>query len=936
MKTTSNMLSSYGNKPASRAPQIYRIGIAAVLTASLVAAALPLTAQTPVAQTRTLPGHVIQALPNATLVPHTQTMDEEQIKLTVVLALSDPAGAAAFKEDFEDANSANYHRIIGASEYTSRFGPSQDSYDKVLAYLEQNGLTLALGSNNRRTLTVTGTRTQAQKAFHVSIDNYQLGSRTFHAVAADPALPAEIAPLVVSVFGLSNLAQMSPSSAPQPLTPMAATFAYDGALTAAGKTNSSGLPPGLDGSGQHLGLLEFDGYENSDVVNWLKFAKLPSKLIDHLSNVAIEGGQTPSGCTETSANCGTTEALLDIEAALGVAQGADITVYTASSGTDLAEALNTAGNYLTYTGGALSVSWNECEGDISQSDATGIDSIAYDDEFFGVTIFNSSGDHGANCVDGNGNAYPNQVAFPADAQNVVAVGGTSLNTNADGSYKSETWWLNAGGFGVSGFISRPSYQSKLAPKASGRSVPDVVMESTPGLIVCQAQQGLSPNCGTPLSGGRVAVIQGTSLATPLFAATWTIANQAIEDATGSILSAGGGYFYKFPHGFHDASSFVGIGNDFAHVGLGSPDMTKLIAKMAPPRVDSYSPENGPATGGTKITIVGAGFIGVEKVTFGGVEGTHLTIESDTKLTVETPVAPGEEATIKVETPGGTATAAGPYTYNPEITSVSPSSGPMQGGATVTITGLALTASDEIFLFGEVKATKVSCTSSKTCKMLTPANAPGTVAVEATTPWGYGYSPITSATRYTYQSPAITSFTPNYGPTTGGEMIQLYGNSLGPKTTVMFGNVAATGVICPDPSYCYFNNPPHAAGEVSLTVEVDGIASPAAKDQFKYEVFPTITGISPDSASAGSLISITGTAFSTTPGQTLFTFFGVPAVGTCSTTQCTVVVPAVSIPLGDPLVTAVYVTVNGVTSLDWVDFSYPGKPAPPPCKGTTCN
>jgi hypothetical protein len=359
--------------------------------------------------------------------------------------------------------------------------------------------------------------------------------------------------------------------------------------------------------------------------------------------------------------------------------------------------------------------------------------------------------------------------------------------------------------------------------------------------------------------------------------------------------------------------------------------------MAPPGVDSYSPENGPAAGGTKITIIGAGFIGVEKVTLGGVEGTHLTIESDTKLTVETPVAPGEEATIKVETPGGTATAAGPYTYNPEITSVSPSRGPMQGGATVTIAGLALTASDETFLFGEVKATKVSCPSSKTCTMLTPANAPGTVAVEATTPWGYGYSPITSATRYTYQSPAITSFTPNYGPTAGGEMIQLYGNSLGPKTTVMFGNVAATGVFCPDTSYCYFNNPPHAAGEVNLTVVVDGIASPAAKDQFKYEVFPTITGITPDSADAGSRISITGTAFSTTPGQTLFTFFGVPAVGTCSsTTQCTVVVPGVSIPLGDSHVTAVYVTVNGVTSLDWVDFSLPGKTSPPPCKGTTCS
>ena len=912
-----------------------------LMLALLVAVALPLDAQTPATQTITVPGHVINMLPNATRLPHTQEMDDEQIKVTVVLNLSDPAGAAALKEEMRDPGSANFHRTLSLSEYTSRFGPTQEAYDSVLAYLEQNGLTLSTGSDNRRTLTMKGTRAQAQKAFRVSIDNYQLGSRTFHAIASDPALPTTIAPLVVSVFGLSNLAQMHPNSLPQPFTPMAASFAYDGVLTPAGKTNSSGLPPGLNGSGQNLGLLEFDGYETSDVKNWLTFANLPSDRINHLSNVAIEGGQTPSGCTQSSAKCGTTEALLDIEAAMGVAQGANVIVYTASSGTDLAEAINLAGNYMTYTGGALSVSWSSCEGDVSPSDATGIDSIVYDDEFFGVTVFTGSGDTGSTCTDPDG-TYPNTVAFPADASNVVAVGGSVLNTNPDGSYLSESWWTG-GGFGISQYVSRPLFQSKLAPKAAGRSVPDVAIESVPGIIVCQAQAGASPNCGDSTTSGGITVfhtfIGGTSLSSPLFAATWTIANQAVKDANGYILSAGGGYLYGFEPGFHAASSFIGTGNNFAHVGLGSPDITKLIAKMVPPKVDSYSPYNGPASGGTKITIVGSGFIGVEKVTFGGVAGTHLTIDSDTKLTVETPEAPSEFATIKVETPGGTATAAGPYTYNPEITKVSPSSGPMQGGVSVTLTGLALSSSDETFLFGDDKATSVSCPTSKECTMLTPAHAPGIVAVEATTPWGYGYSPITSATRYTYDTVAITSFTPGFGPTAGGEFLQLYGNSLGlgHGTKVSFGGVDATGVDCPDPSYCYMSTPAHAAGMVPVTVTVSGLTSPPAKTQFKFEIFPTITGISPTSAAPGSTVTLTGTAFSTVPGQTSFSFFGVSAAGACSsTTQCTAIVPAVNIPLGNPRITSVYVTVNGVTSLDSVTFGYPGKTPPPPCKGPKCS
>jgi kumamolisin len=128
-------------------------------------------------------------------------------------------------QQFEDPNSATFHQTLASSEYTARFCPTEEAYNAVLSYLKENGLSLVLGSKNRRINTVQGTRAQAQKAFHVSINDYQLGSRSFHAIASDPALPANIAPFLVSVFGLSNLGQMHPASTPQPLTPMAASFA---------------------------------------------------------------------------------------------------------------------------------------------------------------------------------------------------------------------------------------------------------------------------------------------------------------------------------------------------------------------------------------------------------------------------------------------------------------------------------------------------------------------------------------------------------------------------------------------------------------------------------------------------------------------------------------------------------------------------------------
>jgi kumamolisin len=737
--------------PANLAPLISHIR-RMLMSTIFVANVLPLTAQTSVAQTGTLPGHVIKSLANATLVPHTPQMDKEQITLTVVLNLSDPVSASALEQDMEDPYSENFHRTISQSEFTARFGPTQDAWDTVLAYLQQNGFRLSLASPNRRTMSVVGTRAQAQKAFHVAIDDYKMSNRTFHAVASDPAVPQTIAPLIASIFGLNNLARPLPAFTPYPFTPASIATAYNGSLTLSGKSNTHGLPPGLDGSGQTIGLLEFDFFDSTDVENWLNFAGLPSKLINHLSAVAIDGGTSPSGCTQSQAHCGTTEVLLDIEAAMGIAQGADVVVYDASPSEDFATALNYAGNELINSGGTvLSVSWAECEGDVSQSDATGMDGIISDFQIWGVTVFAATGDTGSTCNDGNG-TYPGAIAFPADSPHAVAVGGTSLNVNSNNSYNTESWWKNSGGFGVSQFIGEPTYQSKLYPGATGRSVPDVSMDAGNGIIVCQATSSLSPDCGSTSTPGVFNVVEGTSLATPLMAATWAIANQAIVDAGDLIWSAGSGHLYKWQHGFHAASTMTGKGNDFQHVGIGSPDVTQLVAKAAPPRIDSYSPYNGPATAGTKVTIYGAGFIGVEKVTFGGVDATHIKVYSDKKLTVEAPEAPSEEATIKLHTPGGWATAAGPYTYNPEITKVSPSSGSVDGGSTVTITGRALSSKNEFFLFGEAVATKVKCASSTKCTMVTPANPAGSVTVVAGTVWGYGYSPITSATKFTYEWP----------------------------------------------------------------------------------------------------------------------------------------------------------------------------------------
>jgi len=529
-----------------------------------------------------LTGHRTAALDRAQRVhPHAAASQaaDEVLELTVVLRRDDQAGFDAWLRELYDPQSPHFRAWLTQAQIADRFGPSRDAYGQVVAWLEQGGLEIVERPSNRLTLTALATRTEAEKAFGVHIRDYRIEHTTFRANDADPELPPQIAARVAAVSGLADLARPRPqtkaihdafASAVDWIgknTPAVPELTAASAASTGQANNSTQSPSGRwlanDGSGQRIGLLQFDTFDPNDVIDYFTlFGFLPNQ-IDKVSSVHVAGGATP-GADQA-------EVLLDIAAIASVAPGADIVVYDGPF-TGRHTSFQRIFNRMVDDGvSIISNSWAYCEDQTTLADVQSIDAIFQNAAMAGITVLNASGDSGSTCLDGS----PNTAAVPASSPSATAVGGSSLVKGPLFIHEGESWWdgsgdvppTGQGGFGVSTFFPRPGYQDALVG-GSKRSIPDVVVNSDPasGVFICQASAG---GCPTGQLYG------GTSIAAPIWAAYVAILNQD----HGSNLGALNPLLYPLAasDGFHDAAS---MGSDFEHVGLGSPNLNRLHLLLA--------------------------------------------------------------------------------------------------------------------------------------------------------------------------------------------------------------------------------------------------------------------------------------------------------------------------------------------------------------------
>jgi len=571
--------------------------------------------------------------------------NEAFVGVTLLLKQT-PSQAAALQKllsEQQTPGSAQYHNWLSPSGYASRFGLDADGISAVEAWLISQGFTHVGHSAGRISISFDGSASQLEQVFSTEIHRYSIGGRLMLANASDLEVPGDIARFVDGVKNLSQfrpIAQVSLGrAAPAPQWSSADNLMHFVAPSDVQKIYNFTplLSAGYTGGGMRIAVVGQSSIDPSDTARFRAAAGLKPRM----PGLMLVPG-TGTALRQTGDEL---ESDIDLEYAGAAAPDADVTlIYTGSdAGHNVFDALAYAVDQNIAS--IISISYGECETELSGSETAQIERVLMQAAAQGQTVLAASGDSGAAACETPDSRAAGEarnglgVQYPTSSQYVTSVGGTTFDDSGSASswatavsvgggsarsYIPEQAWnesrtqarpmlLGSGG-GASVLFPKPVWQtSPGVPSDGARDVPDIALDAGvfhDGYLLCSSDEGATEVRGSCSHGflddpgTHFTVAGGTSFGAPIAAGMVALLSQSGGAGRLGSLNA---FFYsiagRVPDAFHDITTgnnrqpcaagsrdcpsngafgfTAGPGYDRV-TGLGTPDLGRLAEALAAP------------------------------------------------------------------------------------------------------------------------------------------------------------------------------------------------------------------------------------------------------------------------------------------------------------------------------------------------------------------
>jgi len=475
----------------------------------------------------------------------------------------------------QDKSSPDFHSWLSPAQFGERFGVSKADLQTLTSWLGSHGFRVNRIGQGAMSIEFSGTAGQVKEAFHTPIHSYFVSGEKHYANAADPQIPAALAPVVAGIDTLHDFRKKPTIHAMGKATRIANTSLWQPEFTFTGAAGTAHyLAPGdfakiyntatlyqngIDGTAQSIAIAARNNINLSDV----EIFRLAFALPVNDPEIVLDGPD-PGNLTGSEE----TEADLDVEWSGAIAPKATIK-FVVSASTNSTDGIDLSSLYIVDNNLApvLSVSFGECEQSLGEAENTFYNNLWEQAAAQGITAVVSSGDNGPAGCDSDSQTTPASQGLAvnglASTPFNIAVGGTQFNENgADSTYWSptngpdqssalgyipENVWnescgdpnvcgtasLFASSGGVSTLYSKPTWQAGLGvPNDGKRDLPDVSLDAAAGhdgYLLCQ--DGI---CTINASGELVnaELVGGTSAAAPTFAAIMALIAQQTNSRQG--------------------------------------------------------------------------------------------------------------------------------------------------------------------------------------------------------------------------------------------------------------------------------------------------------------------------------------------------------------------------------------------------------------------